>query len=564
MALPEKSSSGEEWRLGVEPAHEPRPAPPESVSHQNLSYQRLTRPVHVLTIEHLGWLLVAAWALLTRFLMLGARPLAGGEAAHALFEYDLANRTGEAAAAGYHPAWSGWIHLLQAGIFAAGGANDYGARILFALGGLLMVAMAFEMRHYIGRAGAISLGLMLAISPTVSYFSRASSPLALSCACALVAIAIFMALVNEPTVGRAAGLGVAAGTMAAAHPTGLVTAAIFVVALAILGLWQCFVLDHVYLRTRVWLDRYAGLAAIAILTAAIAWTISELALFEGFPLIGIRDSVVPLWSAAPASSYAHGLNFYAPGIALYEFMIMLAGLAGVIVLVGLRVRSRFAAFCLLWTLMSFGYYLWTPARSMDRLLWMVVPAAFLGAIAIDFIHHTHSWPAGRIVLVLLAAITIYVQVLSLFIHYGPDSSEPLWAHSANLYWGDGTTIQAAKRLNNIRMRTSPADNSAYLTGKWPPALRWYLRTLRPAIMPGAAAVYVNLTPPPIPLDLPHTYQFDFEQSWRPRISQAGFGDAIRFVFTGRVWGPVESRAASVTVRPPSGSGPTIILPPPAH
>ena len=560
MARPDKSGAMEEWRLGVEPTHEHLPAPSEPTSY-DLSQQRLTRPIHVLTVEHLGWILVAAWALLTRFLLLGERPLASGEAMHALFEYDLANRTGEAASIGYHPAWSGWVHLFEAGIFAVGGANDYGARILFALGGLLMIAIAFEMRHYIGRAGAVSLGLMFVISPTVSYFSRASSPLALSCACALVVIAVFMALIHQPTIGRAAGLGVAAGLMIAAHPTGLVTAATFILALAMLGLWQCVVLDHVYLRTRVWLDRYAGMAAVTVVASAIAWAISELALFEGIPLVGIRDSITPLWSAAPASSYLVGLNLYAPGIALYEFMIMLAAIAGLVVIIGLRTRSRFAAFCLLWTIISFGYYLWTPTRSVDRLLWMVMPAAFMGAIAIDYIHHTHLWTAARIVLVALATITIYVQVLSLFVNYAPDANEAPWARSANLYWDGATTIQARRRLNRIRSHLTPADESAYVTGEWPPALRWYLRTLRPALNPGVATVYVNLKPPVVPADLPHTYQFDFEQAWRPLIGEADLGSAIRFVFTARVWSPVESRTVSVTVRPPSGSGPTVILPP---
>lgn len=561
MSLPDKSGPTEEWRLGIEPTHEPLPPPSETASTYDLSQQRLTRPVHVLTVEHLGWILIAAWALLTRFLLLGARPLAGGEAMRALFEYDLANRTREAAAAGYHPAWSGWVHLCEAGIFAAGGANDYGARILFALGGLLIVAMAFEMRHYIGRAGALSLGLMLAVSPTLSYFARANSPLALSCAGALVAIAIFMALIDKPTIGRAAGLGVAAGLMIAAHPTGLVTAAIFVVALAILGIGQCFTIDHVYLRMRVWLDRYSGMALVTLVAAALAWVISELVLFEGIPLAGIRESITPLWRAAPASNYLRGLNFYASGIALYEFMIMLAGLAGLVVIIGLRTRSRFAAFCLLWMIMSFGYYLWTPTHSTDRLLWMVVPTALVGAIAVDYVHHTHLWTASRAALIALAAITIYVQVLSLFVHYGPDASEASWARSANLYWDGATTIQAARRLNRIRRHLSPADESVYITGDWPPALRWYLRTLRPAINPGAATVYVNLKPPAVPADLPHTYQFDFAQVWHPLIGEAELGSAVRFVFTARAWSPVETREVSVTVRPPSSSGPTVILPP---
>src|SRR5690349_6162089 len=115
--------TNDEWQLGSEPPVEQESAAPsEPETRANLSTARLARPVQVLTVEHLAWGGTIVWAVITRLLQLGMAPLAPAEARHALFEYDLVNRTDWASAVGYHPAWAGWVHLAEAGLFAAGGA----------------------------------------------------------------------------------------------------------------------------------------------------------------------------------------------------------------------------------------------------------------------------------------------------------------------------------------------------------------------------------------------------------------------------------------------------------
>src|SRR5438552_14346314 len=114
MEMPPRApATQDEWRLGVDS---------ETIVHDDsagddaaprLSADRLERPVVVITVERLAWLLIAAWALITRLVAVGARPLIASEARGALFAYDLANRSNEAAA-GFRPVSSGWIHLIQA------------------------------------------------------------------------------------------------------------------------------------------------------------------------------------------------------------------------------------------------------------------------------------------------------------------------------------------------------------------------------------------------------------------------------------------------------------------
>jgi predicted membrane-bound mannosyltransferase len=559
MAGVQQGGPGDEWRLGIDlgEPHEHSPAAEPQDDH-DMSLARLTHPLHVVTVEHLGWAIIAAWALITRLIALGAPPLTAAEARNALFEYDLANRTHEAAAAGFHPAWSGWVHLLQAGIFTIG-ASDFSARLVFALSGLLLIAMAFEMRHYVGRAGAIGLGAMIAISPSATYFSRASTTVLPAAAFELVAIAAYMALGSQARVRRAIGFGCVAGLMMAADPTALVTTAIFIAALTILGVWKFSVTEKVYLQARVWLDRYANRLAIVIVVAVAVWGLSEFALFREISFVGIAQSFDSLRGGNGASGYLAGLRFYAPGFVFYEFLIVIAAIAGAITILTLRVRSRFAVFCLLWAAMSFAFYLWSPARAPDQMMRMIVPAAFLGAIAVDYLHHTQAWHLVRYVVAALALLTVYVQFLAIYCVPQPGGAP--WARHGSLYWSAGATpVIARDRTHEIMIMAYGPVGTIWFNGGMPPSLRWYLRDLRPALSAAEATVVINADASPKPGDDVKA-GFEYEESWKPNLATLDAARALRYLFTERIWGPVTTRVVNVTVRPLTESAPTVIVPP---
>src|SRR5260370_8335855 len=86
----------DQWHLGEEldaplEDQEPQPPPSRAPTVSNLSRDRLTRPVYVVTAEHLGWTLVAAYAFITRLSALGARPLDPAEAPRPLAALPLSN-----------------------------------------------------------------------------------------------------------------------------------------------------------------------------------------------------------------------------------------------------------------------------------------------------------------------------------------------------------------------------------------------------------------------------------------------------------------------------------------
>jgi len=426
-----------------------------------------------------------------------------------------------------------------------------------------MVAMAFELRHYVGRAGGLALGAMLALSPSATFFSRASATAMPAAALALVTIAVFMALRFRPSAGRAAALGLFSGLMIAADPAGLLTAAIFIAALIPIGLWDLVSGKNVFLAIRVWLDRYSSHVVTVIVVAAVTWALSELAILGGLKFAGTAWNPFELFNGPGQPGFIAGLRFYLPALAIYEFMIAIAAVIGAVAIITLRVRSRFAAWCLMWAALSLAFFLWMPSRNAESILPILVAAAVVGAIGIDWLHHTEAWRMIRLPLAAIAAITLYIGAIGNFVCYAPDASEAPWARHANLYWGDAATTEQARLYSRqAAAGIPPASATVFFDGQVAASLRWYLRDLRPVAAADAATLIVSKPDPPLAeAQAAAVYHFDYEEGWLPNFGAAKFSDVMRFLLTGRIWGPISTREITIVVRKPAASAPTVILTP---
>jgi uncharacterized protein (TIGR03663 family) len=112
---------------------------------------------------------VLAVAATLRFWDLGSRAFHGDEAIHAGFAWQLADGRGYV----HNPLTHGPFQFIgTALVFVLFGDSDYTARLLPALFGTALVALPFFLRGYLGRTGAIITSLLLAVSPTLLYFSR--------------------------------------------------------------------------------------------------------------------------------------------------------------------------------------------------------------------------------------------------------------------------------------------------------------------------------------------------------------------------------------------------------
>ena len=263
------------------------------------------------------------------------------------------------------------------------------------------------------------------------------------------------------------------------------------------------------------------------------------------------------------AGFVGGLRFYLPLLTLYEFMIAMAAVFGTVVIIMLKVRSRFAAWALIWAALSFGYFCWAPQRDSASILAILTPAAIVGAIGLDWLHHRNAWRQIRIPLAALVTLTLYISAVGNFVCQAPDASEAPWARHANLFWGaSATTEQARLYSQQAAAGVAPSTATVAFDGDITAPLRWYLRDLRP--VPKADAARVVVSKSVFAANTGQTaaiYHFDYAEGWLPNFRAARTGDVMRWLFSGRIWGPVTAGDVSILVRKPATGAPTVILTP---
>ncbi|HTT75079.1 MAG TPA: glycosyltransferase family 39 protein [Candidatus Binataceae bacterium] len=534
------STNESEWQLGTDSGLPVMP-PVEPEPQRDRSLERLERPLHTLTAEHCGWLLLIAYAAFSRFAWLSARPLDAGEATRA-----LAMLSGYSGAVNLAPQ-PGWVNLITAALSALG-ASAWSMRFVPAFCGLMLIAVAFGLRRYIGRAGGLALALLLTLSPGFAYYARADAPEMPTALMALLTLYAFCILAEHPATARATWLGIVIGLLSAAAPEGRVIEVSFILALALIGLYCLAARQHSLLNIKVWFKRHGGLLLIVVITTLLAWFAS--AFFASVPAeFASSDSAIQ--QAGGSLGLIAAVHSYLPALALDEFLIVLTAIVGIAAVLSARLRSILAAWVALWTLFSIILALMLPT-DIANLTLMLLPMAVLGALGIEWLHHTNAWPVVRVVVGVLAVLTLYVQILTNFIYYAPDASEAAWNRHANLYWsGLTTTIQTPLYCRRAMAGITPADATSYFHLE-APAVRWYLRGLRPVKNPAIAAVDVG---PPLAGRGPEggsggsaglrRFDFDYAVTWPLTWSSLTPTSALRYIFTDEAW--VRPLAAPITI-----------------
>jgi uncharacterized protein (TIGR03663 family) len=554
----------DEWHLGLEsgePRHLEAPAPAREPEPPNLSAERLDAPLYVVTVEHLGWAIVAMYALITRLGALGLRPLNSVEAYEALFARDIAGRGMTVLALNPHA--SGWLDPLRAGVFLAVGDNDFSSRIVAAMFGLLLIGAAFAMRRHLGRAGALAFATMLTLSPTLAYFSRSTSAAVPAIALVVVMIALIFALVGTSDTVKVAGLAIAIALALSAEPMVFPIAAMFVAILLLMGLFELIFRRNPMLRFRVWWERRSAHLIFGVAIGIGLFVVFESALGRRNLLIPIVYSAMQQWLPALHPELRGGLNFYLPAFAFYEFAIAICGSLGVLAFLAFQLRTRIAVCAFLWMIFSFGFFLSDPVHRHDWMVMMIVPAALMGAVVIDRIHRTDAWLILRYPIAVLALVTIYVQLAINFVHVAPEPAEASWSRHMLLYWTDPATTTLAKEEFSHAERAVTDRGTVFLAAQSPVA-QWYLRDLKPADAVTNADLIVSPATAEKQPNLLESYEFTLDEKWQPTLAGLSPQSALRYFFTQRIWSDVTATDVRVDVRGPTPATPAPSASPPAE
>lgn len=120
-----------------------------------------------------AFMLITALAVVLRFWQLGIRTFTDDEGLYSLMARQFAHGGGY----GHVPELHGPLQILAtAGVFRVFGDSDLTARVMPAVFGVMLAALPFLFRRHIGRPGAIAAALLLAISPSMLYYSRFAGP----------------------------------------------------------------------------------------------------------------------------------------------------------------------------------------------------------------------------------------------------------------------------------------------------------------------------------------------------------------------------------------------------
>ena len=544
----------DEWRLDEEPIRverEPALTPVTTTIETNLSHERLTRAVYVVTAEHVAWYVLALYALITRLVALGARPLDPAQGAQALAAFLIAGH-GRAALA---LSDASWVTMLQGWIFAAIGGSDATSRIVVILCALLIVAIGFAMRPVLGRAGGLAFAAVIAISPSVTYFSRGGSTAIASLAFMMIAIAIAENMRRRATIVRSFALGVAIAVWLSADPIGYVTAAAIVLSLILVGAVDLVTMTYRLLRMRVWWARRRAMVTVGTIVAIALLVVLTTGFFHR-PLPASFEYYLSAAFAPPSVAIHTAVRRLVPILGFYEFAIVALALVGVFAIVTGQIGDRFAAWSVVWAIASLVALATLSADRSDAILAALVPLAIVGAYGIDWMHQSEQWNSIKYAIGAAVALTLYIQFTTNFMYPAPDTSEAPWRRHALLFWSAPTTsIQTVTECERVRSRV-PVGANAFVPDD-APQVQWYLRdfTFTESAEGATVVVTIGKTQNGAVAGNPDSREFGFEEWWTPNFHTLTLGRAIKYLFTQRVWNDVEMRDLEIAKAEPKKPNP---------
>ena len=265
----------------------------------------------------------------------------------------------------------------------------------------------------------------------------------------MIAIVIAESMRRRPSVLRAAGLGVAIALWLTADPIGYVTAAAMVVSLIFVGVVDLVRLDHRRLRMRVWWDRRRALVIVCTVVAIGLWIVLDDRVFS--PTAGAIRRVLLPRRVRPAVDRVHrAIHRLIPILLFYEFIVVTLAIVGVFAIVSRRIGDRFAAWSVVWAIVSLAMFASVGANHAEAVVAILLPLALVGAYAIEWMHRSQRWNSIRYAIAAAVALTLYVQVATNFVYPAPDTSEAPWRRHALLFWSEPvTSIQTVQECDRV-------------------------------------------------------------------------------------------------------------------
>jgi uncharacterized protein (TIGR03663 family) len=429
---------------------------------QKGSWRSFLRPLG--TSQWACWLGLLAVALALRFFFLDARPPHHDEAIHGHFAWELLHRSSYR----YDPTYHGPLqYFLLAGLFALFGESDVVLRSLSALCGSLLVLVPWLLAKRVGSLAALSMGLLLAFSPTFLYYSRFARndvPVAAFTACAL-------ALLWRHDRKPAPVLPWVAFFLAL-HATAKETIYVYGFLWLLAGLATAFWVGLG--RSRQWLGQLLGhrqqigLALAVFLglcllfyTAFFSWPQDVL-----FPV-----KAIAYWYGQHKVQRVGGPWYYhLPRLALYEFLILGLALAG-----AWRRRRKLTPverFLLLWGFASLACYAYLGEKVPWLAVHQLLPWVPLAGNQLAFLWSRSGHGLGKSLSLVGGVATLWSSLACTYLY---PTIEPRDPHAELLVFVQTTEeekLVAQRGLEWYRSHDGPLVAAVTGEGVWPLSWQW--------------------------------------------------------------------------------------------
>jgi uncharacterized protein (TIGR03663 family) len=168
---PQRASDTEKASTrGSKKKRDSAPAPDEETdSPRSSESERFKVRAPSLTWENVAWAVIIILTLATRLYNLGNRAMSHDESLHVYYAWKLYFGQGYV----HDPMMHGpLLYHATALFYWLFGSNDFTARLFSVFTGLLLVMSPLLLRKWLGQIGALAVGVILLVSPSVMYYSR--------------------------------------------------------------------------------------------------------------------------------------------------------------------------------------------------------------------------------------------------------------------------------------------------------------------------------------------------------------------------------------------------------
>jgi uncharacterized protein (TIGR03663 family) len=365
------------------------------------------------------------------------------------YTYDPAN---------YHGPSLYYFALLSEILF---GLTSEAMRLVPVLFGLLLVAIVFPLRRYLGSIAVLTAAALLALSPAMVYVSRyfIHEMLLASLSLSLVVAAVFYLDRRDPRYLLAGA--VAAALLFATKETGIITVAVLLIAVAI---------AHVYVglrrpqrrqpreragttrRRSVWIDGVeyrpaaderaggapasiwrTGIPAEHLAGAAVIFLVIYVLLyssfFTNFPQ-GLIDSLATftLWVQHSETTQVAPFTRYLEWMIPLDLPILVLGVAGGLV-VAFQARDRLSVVIGLWAAGITAAYSLIQYKTPWIVVNMLVPLALLGGLLAAELWRSRLRLAVPLIVVAAVAVNGYQAIDLNFYRYDDQGEAYVYVHS---------------------------------------------------------------------------------------------------------------------------------------